>query len=104
MVHMEDVPMSTDLEERVAVPLLGSLDPRLIDSSLAESYEPKTPCERGVGRLAKTYFRHQPHTDRKVMGDLHTYIPSIHRIAVAWSGCGREDAKHPHEHQLRGDY
>lgn len=99
MVHIEDVPMSTDLEERVTVPLLAPLDRRLINFSLAESEKPKTPRERGVGRPAKTFFRRQPHTDRKAMGDLHTYIPSIHRIAVAWSGCRREDAKHPRKHQ-----
>ena len=34
---MEDVPMSTNNGERVTVPLLDSLDRRLMDSSLAES-------------------------------------------------------------------
>ena len=37
MVHMEDVPMSTNLGERVTVPLFDSLDRRLMDSSLAGS-------------------------------------------------------------------
>ncbi len=34
---MEDVPMSTNLVERVTVPLLDSLDRRLMGSSPAES-------------------------------------------------------------------
>jgi hypothetical protein len=77
--------MNIEFEQRVRVRLPGLLNRCLIHSSLAE---PKTPRKRGVGRPAKTYFRHQPHTDRKALGDLHAYVPSVHRIVVAAAGLG----------------